>query len=126
MTDAAVGRKTKQNRTPLAPGCLEAAEEESTMVKRVSGMEKKQQHKSLEREGEGDLLDTSEEMVDEEYESGGEGHSINGKLEEKNKKVLREEHRGESETENTLEESEEDSKLLTIRYQGEAMEVQHI
>ena len=40
--------------------------------------------------------------------------------------MLREEQRGEVETENTLEESEEDSKLLTIRYQGEAMEVQHI
>ena len=126
MTVAAAGRKSEQNRPPLAPECVEAAEEESTMAKHVIGREKKQQHKSQEMEVGGDLLDTSEEMVDEEYESGGEGHSINGKLEEKNKKGLREEHRGESETENTLEESEEDSKLLTIRYQGEAMEVQHI
>lgn len=121
MTDAAVGRKTKQNRTPLAPGCLEAAEKES-MVKRVSGREKKQ-HKSQEMEGGGDLLDTSEEMVDEEYESGVEGLCINRNSEERNKKVLGEEQRGESETENTVEESEEDSKLLTIRYQGEVMEV---
>ena len=108
------------------------------MAKHVVGREKKQQHKSQEMEVGGDLLDTSEEMVDEEFESGGEGHGINGSLEERNKKVLEEkvlrekvlgeevvraEQRGEGETGNTLEESEEDFKLLTIRYQGEDKEV---
>ena len=121
MTTTAAGKR-KQNEPSLAPECREVAEEGLTMAKGVSGREKKQ-HKSQEMKDEGDLLDTSEEMVDEEYESGGEGHSINGNLKERNKKVLREEQRGEVETENTLEESEEDSKLLTIIYQGEAMEV---
>ena len=130
----AAGGKRKQSRSPLALECREVAEEESIMAKGVSGREEKQTHKSQEVKGGGDLLDTSEEMVDEEYESGGEGHGINGSLEERNKKVLEEEkvlgeevvraeQRGEGETGNTLEESEEDSKLLTIRYRGEEKEV---
>ena len=131
MTVAAAGRKSEQNRPPLAPECVEAAEEESTMAKHVVGREKKHQHKSQEMEGGGDLLDTSEEMVDEELESVGEvgeGHSTNRDLEERNKKVLkeatvREEQRGEGETGNTFEESEEDSKFLAISYQGEVAEV---
>ena len=133
MTAAAAGRKRKQSSSPLAPECREVAEEELAMVKGIGGREEKQTHKSQEVKGGGDLLDTSEEMVDEEYESGGEGHGINGSLEERNKKVLEEkvlgeevvraEQRGEGETGNTLEESEEDFKLLTIRYQGEDKEV---
>ena len=138
MTAAAAGRKRKQSRPSLAPECREVAEEELAMAKGVGGREEKQTHKIQEVKGGGDLLDTSEEMVDEEYESGGEGHGINGSLEERNKKVLEEkvlrekvlgeevvraEQRGEGETGNTLEESEEDFKLLTIRYQEEETEV---
>ena len=128
----AAGRKRKQTRPSLVP--------ESSRVKKL-------QLKS-QGIGEGeDLLDTSEEMVDEEFEPVGEGHGTNLKLEERNKKVLqkvvreeqgnleernkkkvfkevvREEQGGEGETGITLEESEEDSKLLTIRYQGEEKEV---
>ena len=129
MTTAA-GRQRKRNRPSLAPECREVVEEELSMSKGVGGREKKQKHKSQEMKGGGDLLDTSEEMVDEEYESGGEGHCINRNLEERNRKLLgeevmalREEQRGEGDMGNTLEESEEDSKLLTIRYQGEVKEV---
>merc|ERR1719341_1218681 len=116
MTAAAAGRKRKQSSSPLAPECREVAEEELAMVKGIGGREEKQTHKSQEVKGGGDLLDTSEEMVDEEYESGGEGHGINGYLEERNKKVLEEKvleekQRGEGETGNTLEESEEDFNL---------------
>ena len=129
INTSAAGRNRKQNRPSLVP---------------ESSRGKKLQFKSQEMgEGGDDLLDTSEEMVDEEFESIGEGHSINpsleerkkevvreeqGSLEERNEKkvlkeVVREEERVEGETGITLEESEEDSKLLTIRYQGEEKEV---
>ena len=126
-TAAAVGRKKKRNRPSLVHESRELAEE-SGMVKDVSRL-KRQQEQSQEMNGGDDLLDTSEEMVDEEFESVEEGHGTNRDLEERNEMVLkdkatvREEQRGEGEAGNTFEESEEDSRLLTISYQGEVAEV---
>ena len=80
-------------------------------------------------EGE-DLLDTSEEMVDEDQsvdEAHGKLCSSNRGLDGRQKNVVKEVYRkeqgGEGETENTVEESEEDSTLLAIRYYGEVKEV---
>ena len=122
------GSKRNQHKPFLAPECLEVTNEKLAMAKGVGEGEKEQKHKRQETNLGGDLLDTSDEMVDEEHESGGEGHSTNvSNLEERNKRVLGEEvMRGEGETGNTLEESEEDSKLLTIRYQGEEKEVENL
>ena len=112
VTTAAAGRKRKQDRPSMVP---------------ESSRGKKLQLKSQEMGEGGDLLDTSEEIIDEEFEPVGEGHSTNPSLEERNEKVLKEvvrEVQGvEGETGTTLEESEEESKLLTIRYQGEEKKV---
>ena len=128
MSTESGGSKRNQKRPSLAPEYREVTNEKLAIAKGVGEGEKEQTHKRQETNLGRDLLDTSDEMVDEEHESGGEGHSTNvSNLEERNKRVLGEEvMRGEGETGNTLEESEEDSKLLTIRYQGEEKEVAYL
>ena len=103
-------------------------QEVTSRVKCVEDKNPQTQRQDME-EGE-DLLDTSEEMVDEDQsvdEAHGKLCSSNRGLDGRQKNVVKEVYRkeqgGEGETENTVEESEEDSTLLAIRYYGEVKEV---